>query len=140
MRPPFRVSIATLYPLPTSPSTLAPGTEHPSRINSVVLEARIPSLSSFLPTLNPDVLRSITNAVMPLYPCFGSTLANTRKMSASAPLVIHSLRPVRTQSPSCFVARVVSPNASDPEPGSDRGYAPPVRARGRGGHGRWGES
>jgi len=66
IRPSFSVSIETLYPLPTSPSTFSAGTSHPSRISSVVLEARMPSLFSFLPTAKPLKSRSTMNAVMPL--------------------------------------------------------------------------
>jgi hypothetical protein len=50
MRPSFSVSIAILYPLPTSPSTCAAATTHSSRISSHVLDARMPSLSSLRPT------------------------------------------------------------------------------------------
>src|SRR5205809_7384391 len=66
MRPVFNVSIATLYPTPTSPTTFAAGTSQPSRISSHVVEARMPSLSSFLPTLNPRKPRSTAKAVIPL--------------------------------------------------------------------------
>ena len=64
--PMLRVSMATLYPLPTSPSKFAPGTRQFSNSTSVVLDARIPSLSSFLPTLSPSNSRSTMNAVIPL--------------------------------------------------------------------------
>ena len=66
MRPVLSVSIATLYPLPTSPTTFVSGSSQPSRISSHVLDARMPSLSSFLPTESPRQPRSITNAVIPL--------------------------------------------------------------------------
>ena len=66
MRPSLSVSIAILYPWPTGPSTLAAGTSQWSRISSVVLEARMPSLSSFFPTANPGKSRSTMNAVIPL--------------------------------------------------------------------------
>ena len=41
------------------------GTRQSSKSNSQVLLARMPSLSSFLPTVNPGVPRSTMNAVMP---------------------------------------------------------------------------
>ena len=66
MRPVFNVSMATLYPRPTSPTTFVAGTSQPSRISSQVLDARMPSLSSFLPTENPLNPRSTAKAVMPL--------------------------------------------------------------------------
>ena len=48
-------------------------------------------------------------------------------MSANPPFVIHVFSPFRTKLPSaCRVARVLAPNASDPEPGSLRQYAPIV--------------
>ena len=43
-------------PCPTSPSTFSFGTLQSSRISSLVEEARMPSLSSFLPTVNPGKL------------------------------------------------------------------------------------
>ena len=58
--------MAILYPLPTSPRTFSRGTRQPSRISSQVDEARMPSLSSFLPTWKPGKARSTRKAVMPL--------------------------------------------------------------------------
>ena len=56
---------------------------------------------------------------MPRWPAAGSTVANTMKKSASAAFVIHSLRPVSTQSPPSRTARVVSEKASLPDAASD---------------------
>ncbi len=92
----------------------------------------MPSLSSFLPTVNPGAPRSTMNAVMPRYPASGFTLAKTMNTPASFPLVIHSLRPLMTKSPPSAAARVASANASLPEPASDRAYAPTVSAARRG--------
>ena len=39
--------------------------------------------------------------------------------SASAPFVIHIFRPVSVQPPLTCSARVASPKASEPDPGSD---------------------
>ena len=61
-----------------------------------MLLARMPSLSSFLPTARPGRSCSTTNAVMPRWPASGSTLAMTMKSPASRALVIQSLRPVMT--------------------------------------------
>ena len=44
----------------------ARGTWQSSRTSSHVLDARMPSLSSFWPTVKPGVPRSTRNAVMPL--------------------------------------------------------------------------
>ena len=79
----------------------------------------MPSLSSFRPTAKPSKARSTTNAVMPRCFAAGSTVAKTRKKSASAAFVIHSLRPVSTQSPPSRTARVASENASLPAAASD---------------------
>src|ERR1700732_3123553 len=128
MRPSFSVSIAILYPLPTSPSTFSFGTRQSSRISSQVEEARIPSLSSFLPTVNPGKLFSIRNAVIPLYPFDASTVANRMNNPASLPFVIQSLRPLRTKSFPLSSALVCSANASDPDPASLNAYAPTVSA------------
>ena len=106
IRPVFNVSIATLYPTPTSPTTFAAGTSQPSRISSHVLEARMPSLSSFLPTEKPLNPRSTAKAVMPLYPFVKSVFAKMMKSPASAPFVIHSLRPSSSHVSPCRMARV----------------------------------
>ena len=95
------------------------GTRHSSSSSSQVLLARMPSLSSFLPTVKPSKPRSMRNAVMPRYPAAGSTVANTMKRSASAAFVIQSLRPESTQSVPFRAARVASENASLPEAASD---------------------
>ena len=80
----------------------------------MVLDARMPSLSSFFPTRKPFAVRSTTNAVIPRYPFDGSTVANTTKRPASAPFVIQSLRPLSTHPPLVAVARVCNANASEP--------------------------
>ena len=98
MRPSLSVSMAILYPLPTSPRTFSFGTRQSSRINSQVEDARIPSLSSFLPTVNPEKFFSMRNAVIPLYPFDASTVANKMNSPASFAFVIQSLRPLRTKS------------------------------------------
>ena len=54
------------------------------------------------------------------------------KMPASLALVIQSLRPLRTKASPSSTARVVSANASLPEPASDKAYAPTVSAASRG--------
>ena len=89
-----------------------------------MLLARIPSLSSFLPTVKPGVLRSTMQAVMPLWRAAGSIVAKTMKTSASFAFVIQSLRPLSTRSPPASTARVCSANASLPDPASDSAYAP----------------
>ena len=85
-----------------------------------MLLARMPSLSSFFPTENPGNPRSTRNAVMPRYPASGFAFAKTMNRSASAALVIHSLRPVSAQWSPRSTARVAMAKASLPEPASER--------------------
>ena len=59
------------------------------------------------------------NAVTPLYPLSGSALANSRYTPASAPLVVHILRPFSTYVSPSSRARVCMANASLPDPASD---------------------
>jgi len=56
---------------------------------------------------------------MPLYPISGRALAKTTYSPASAPLVIHSLRPFRTQWLPSWTALVASAKASEPLPASE---------------------
>ena len=79
----------------------------------------MPSLSSFLPTVKPSESRSTKNAVIPLYPASASTVANTMNSPASAPLVIHILRPSSTQPSSSLRALHWSAKASEPLPTSE---------------------
>ena len=58
----------------------------------------MPSLSSFLPTVNPGKPLSTRNAVMPRWPALGSALAKTRNRSDSFAFVIQSLAPVQDES------------------------------------------
>ena len=97
-----------------------------------MLDARIPSLSSFLPTLNPGASFSTMNAVMPLYPALASTVAKTINTPASFALLIHSFRPFSRYSSPRFSARVCSANASEPAPASLSAYAPTVSEANRG--------
>ncbi len=62
----FDGDLVSLAHLARGRSPGAPG--HSRRINSVVEDARMPSLSSFFPTVNPSIPFSTMKAVMPLYP------------------------------------------------------------------------
>ena len=66
MRPSFSVSMAILYPLPTSPTTRSLGILQLSSSSSQVLDALMPSLLSRLPTEKPGSVFSTRKAVMPL--------------------------------------------------------------------------
>jgi hypothetical protein len=57
--PASSVLIAILKPAPAGPSMLALGTLQSSKIRLAVDDALMPSLSSFLPKLNPGVLFQI---------------------------------------------------------------------------------
>ena len=72
-RPKLSTLNATLWPLPTSPSTASAGTFTSWRITGVVEEPCRPSLCSSLPEVTPAQARSTRKAVK----CSPSTLANT---------------------------------------------------------------
>ena len=70
------------WDFPGSPSTASAGTMQSWNTSSQVLEARMPSLSSFLPTENPGVPFSSTTAVIPLYPRDRSSVAKNDENTA----------------------------------------------------------
>lgn len=78
-------SIRTLTPWLTVPRMFSLGTKTLSKINSPVLEPRIPSLSSLRAQENPEEVLLTMNAVMPLEPLLGSVFAYTTMWSASGP-------------------------------------------------------
>ena len=124
--------IATLKPLPTSPSTFPAGTRTSSNDTEVVEEARIPILSSWGPEETPFMSRVTTKAVMWPRPS-SEVLAKTVKKSANPPLVIQIFSPFRIQSSPSRTAVVRMPAASEPAPGSVRQNAAtssPVASRG----------
>jgi len=72
--PPSSVDIATLKPAPCGPSMLAFGMRQPSKMRLLVLEARIPSLSSFLPREKPGVPAGLTRGKPPDYKLDGVSI------------------------------------------------------------------
>ena len=72
------------------------GTSQSTNTSSHVFEPRMPSLSSFCAVEKPFMPFSIRNAVMPFGPACASVFAYTTSVSASGPLVIHILLPLRT--------------------------------------------
>ena len=70
-----RVIIASLKPLFSSPSRFSAGTSTSLNEIVAVLEARCPSLSSFLSTVTPSRSRSTTKAEMPRWPASLSVFA-----------------------------------------------------------------
>mmetsp|Transcript_54463 Transcript_54463/g.60877 ORF Transcript_54463/g.60877 Transcript_54463/m.60877 type:complete len:253 (+) Transcript_54463:1265-2023(+) len=118
--PPSSVFIAILNPSPWLPSRLLQGIRTLSKITLAVDVARIPSLSSFAPRLNPSALVGMINAEIPLCLRLLSVVANTTAASASYALVIQALVPLIIQSSPSFVAVVEAAPASDPFPGSLR--------------------
>ena len=118
----FSTLNATLWPLPTSPSTFSAGTRTSWKISGQVDEPCRPILCSSLPLFTPQA-RSTRNAVN----CSPSTFAKTTKRSAKPPFVIHIFSPFSRKLPSgCRVAFVRAPIASDPDPDSLRPYAPRI--------------
>ena len=69
------VIIASLKPLFSSPSRFSAGIATSLNEIVAVLEARWPSLSSFLSTVTPSRSRSTTKAVMPRWPASLSVFA-----------------------------------------------------------------
>jgi len=76
---------------------LAAGTRQFSNTSSAVSEASQPCFFSARPTRRPGVPRSTAKMEMPREPlACGSVLAATNSRSASTPLVMKSLLPLRT--------------------------------------------
>mmetsp|Transcript_600 Transcript_600/g.1858 ORF Transcript_600/g.1858 Transcript_600/m.1858 type:complete len:258 (+) Transcript_600:909-1682(+) len=122
-RPLFKISIATLKPLPGTSITLAAGTRTFSRYTSAVFEHLMPIFFSGAPDVTPAIDRSTMNAVMWfLVGLAGSAVsgvaANTVKTSAMPPFEIQILDPLMTQSSPSLTALVVTLFASEPVPGS----------------------
>ena len=90
--------MATLNPLPSSPSTFSAGTFTSSNRTLVVTDARMPILSSCGPCETPPRSRVTANAV--IFPfcsaVSGVVLAKTVKKSAMPPLVIQIFSPFST--------------------------------------------
>src|SRR3972149_5105804 len=81
------------------PMMLSSGTSQSRNTSSQVLEPRMPNLSSFCAVEKPGKPFSMRKAVMPRDPAAPSVLAYTTSTSASGPLVIHILLPLRTNFP-----------------------------------------
>src|SRR5439155_1722555 len=87
------IAAAILNPWPSSPRRFAAGTRQPSKTSSAVSDARIPSLSSVLVTVNPGVPFSTTKAEMPRCPWARSVWQKTSANDASRPVVMKRLQP-----------------------------------------------
>ena len=124
IRPPSRVCIATLNPLPSPPRSLSLGMRQFWKISSVVEEAQIPILSSVLPIENPGSFFSTMNALIPWLPFDLSVIAITTNTSAYPPFVMKHLAPFSTHSSPSSSALVCCPDASVPAFGSVRPKAP----------------
>ena len=85
-----------------------------SKINSAVSEARIPSLFSFLPEVNPGIPFSRTKAVELLGAPFSPVLVITTAMSPEIAWVMKFLAPLIIHSSPSFTAVVDIPPASEP--------------------------
>ncbi len=116
--------MATVKPLPTSPSRALSGTRTASKASSAVAWPRRPSLPWISVRVKPGRSVGTRKAVMPRWP--GSPVrAKTRATSAQVPLVMKVLVPLSDHWPSLpRTARVVRLAASDPVPGSVRAKQP----------------
>lgn len=63
--PTARLTMAILKPIPGSPSRLSLGMRQSSKMRLAVDEARMPSLSSFFPSVSPGVGMGTRKALMP---------------------------------------------------------------------------
>ena len=128
IRPPSRVCIAILNPLPCAPNIFSLGIRQSVKISSYVDEPRIPILFSLVPKVNPGVPFSTMKAeisfiILPLFSIIPVT-AKITYTSASLPLVMKILEPFSTHSSPSKTALVCCPCASVPAPGSVRPNAP----------------
>ena len=89
-----------------------------SSTTSAVCDARIPSLSSFLPWEMPGASLGTTKEAWPRWPSFGSTVATTTVTSAMPPFEMKTLVPFRTHSSPSRLAVVRSEATSEPAPAS----------------------
>src|SRR5690349_8443968 len=122
--PPSRTFMACLKPSPTPPILAESGMRQLSKIISAVSLARIPSLFSFFPPLNPLVPRSTIKEVE-LSRVWGSpVLQITTATSPLLPCVIQLLVPFITQSSPSFWAMHRMFPASLPVLGSVKPQAP----------------
>lgn len=99
--------------MPSSPTMLAAGTFTSSKYSVLVGEPFTPILRSAGPISKPGMPRSRMNAVTPL-----SVFAVMTKVSATTPLVLKALEPVKCQKPSRSTAGVAGAPASGLLPGS----------------------
>ena len=78
------------------PKTFSFGTRQLSKNKHAVSEARIPSLFSFFPAVNPGVPFSTTNAVTPRESPFSPVLAITTAIEEEIACVIQFFEPFNT--------------------------------------------
>ena len=88
--------MACLNPSPSAPKRLAFGTLQLSKIISVVSEARMPNLFSFLPAAKPGVPRSTTIAEIPFELPASPVRTITTAIFPDLPWVIQFLAPLIT--------------------------------------------
>ena len=115
-RPLSRADIATVNPMPSSPSRFAAGTRTPSSTSSAVHEPWRPIFSSGFPALRPGHPPSTRKALTPLVP--SPVRAMTMYRSASPALVMNALEPSSTYVSASRTARVCNATASLPPAGS----------------------
>ncbi len=130
----FSEASSSFSPSPGPPSRLSRGTRQPAKWTGVVVEARMPILSSLRPKESPGVSLGTYSAEMAsLAFAVPSIFPKTRYRSATSPLVMKILFPSTTISSPSGMKRVVMPVASDPALGSviTRAASPPPAITGR---------
>src|ERR1700693_2701257 len=102
--PPSSTLRDCLKPSPILPSRQLSGMRQLSKIISAVSLARIPSLFSFLPPVNPGVPLGTTKAVALFFSLGAPVLATTTVILLLMPCVIQFLVPLRIHSSPFFIA------------------------------------
>src|SRR5271165_584435 len=119
IRPPSKVRRLSTKPSPSLPSNCDCGRRQLLNRTSPVALARMPSLFSFLPTLNPGTPVSRINAEIPCCEAVRSVTAMATQTWAYCALVVNVFPPLSTQqeAPSLTAVERV-PAASEPASGS----------------------
>src|SRR5690625_5924050 len=104
IRPTFKLDMAILKPSPSLPRSCVRGTTHWSKFNCTVLDPCSPIFFSFLPITRPRLFFSTINALIPFAPCSSLVRANVMYVSASIPLWLTFLNPLKKNFPPPFFA------------------------------------
>src|SRR5260370_15641745 len=124
MRPPSSTRRLSTKPSPGLPSSWVSGTRQSENRTSPVALARMPSLFSFLPTVNPGTPVSSIKADMPCCEAARSVTAMATHTSAYCAFVVKVLPPLSVQPDPYLTAVDRGPAASDPASGSVSDHQP----------------